>query len=221
MFDAARFRSRAGRPLRLLAVLCLALLAGHPAEATRRRDLAKPGSAGAAGASFAIADFDGDSLPDFATVQPGLATASRTDYWIHFSFSLGSDSSFAVSAPAGGLQIASRDVNGDNFLDLIISTRISNEPVAVLLNDGRGNFHLVHREAVGVATWEAPWAWRSGMTCQDDDEPAVASPGWAAICSFGARTELQPGAARISLVSQTTDSFVLLHDDRGRAPPTL
>src|SRR5277367_6932904 len=113
MFHAVRFRNWGGRQLRLLAILCLALLAWHPAEATRRRDLAKPGSAGAAGASFAIADFDGDSLPDFATVQPGLATASRTDYWIHFSFSLGSESSFAVSAPAGGLQIASRDVRSE------------------------------------------------------------------------------------------------------------
>jgi len=210
----------------VLLILCVALFAWYPARAAARQDVAidvaSASASAAAGVNFAIADFDGDALPDFATVQPGPMLASRTSYWIHFSFSLGNQRSFEVSAPPGGLQLASRDVNGDSFLDLIISTRIANEPVAVLLNDGRGNFHLAHREAFSVGIWEAPSAWRSGATCQDDDEPAMASAGWAAaICSFGARTELQPGAARISLVSQTTDSFVLLHNDRGRAPPAL
>jgi len=220
MFDAARFRSRAGRPLRLLAILCLALLAWHPAEAARRRDLTKPGSAGAAGASFAIADFDGDSLPDFATVQPGLATASRTDYWIHFSFSLGSESSFAVSAPAGGLQIASRDVNGDNFLDLIISTRIANEPVAVLLNDGRGNFHLADTRAFGAAIWEARSEWRACVASCEDEESAIAGTGWAgADCRARACAEPVPTLGKVSVASEKNDGFVVPHEVRGRAPP--
>jgi hypothetical protein len=220
MFDAKRFRGWDGRPLRLLAILCLALLAWHPAEATRRRDLAKPDSAGAAGVSFAIADFDGDSLPDFATVQPGLATSSRTNYWIHFNFSFGSESSFAISAPAGGLQIASQDVNGDSFLDLIISTRIANEPVAVLLNDGRGNFHFADTRAFGAGIWEARSEWRVGVARCDDGESAIAATGWAgADCRARQCVELAPTLGRVSVAFEKNHGFVVPHEVRGRAPP--
>jgi hypothetical protein len=45
-----------------------------------------------------------------------------------------------ITAPAGGLQISSRDVNGDSFPDVIVTTAWTNTPVAVLLNDGVGNF---------------------------------------------------------------------------------
>ncbi len=205
-----------------LLVLCTALLAWHPAAVAGPRDLASKNSPAAAGANFAIADFDGDSLPDFATVQPGPMMASRTSYWIHFNFSLGNQRSFEVSAPPGGLQIASRDVNGDTFLDLIISTRIANEPVAVLLNDGRGNFHLANREAFAWTVWEARSEWRTGAACWDDSAPAMASTGWAArMCASGAGADLRPVVAKVSLSSQRPDCFVLLHDDRGRAPPAL
>src|SRR5258708_10878509 len=33
-----------------------------------------------------------------------------------------------------------RDVNGDSFLDVVITTLWTNKPVAILLNDGLGNF---------------------------------------------------------------------------------
>src|SRR5271168_4520287 len=210
----------------VLLILCVALFAWYPARAAARQDVAidvaSASASAAAGVNFAIADFDGDALPDFATVQPGPMLASRTSYWIHFSFSLGNQRSFEVSAPPGGLQIASRDVNGDTFLDLIISTRIANEPVAVLLNDGRGNFHLAKREALAWAIWEARSEWRPGTACWDENAAAMASPGWAArICASGANADLRPVVAKVSLSSQRPDYFVLLHDDRGRAPPAL
>jgi hypothetical protein len=205
-----------------LLILCVALLAWHPAAVAGPRDLASKSGLAAAGVNFAIADFDGDALPDFASVQPGPMMASRTSYWIQFNFSLGNHRSFEVSAPPGGLQIASGDVNGDSFLDLIVSTRIANEPVAVLLNDGRGNFHLANREAFAWATWEARSEWRTRIVCRDDNASAMASTGWAArIWASGAGVELFPALARISLSSQKPDYFVLLHDDRGRAPPAL
>src|SRR5258707_848052 len=67
-----------------LVILCLVLFGWRPAEAAWRGDVT---SRGVAGADFAIADFDGDSRPDFARVQPGLAAASLTRYWIRFDFS--------------------------------------------------------------------------------------------------------------------------------------
>jgi hypothetical protein len=212
--------SRLLRNVPALLILCAALLAWHPAAVAGPRDLAGKSGLAAAGANFAIADFDGDALPDFATVQPGRMMASRTSYWIQFNFSLGNHRSFEVSAPPGGLQIASRDVNGDSFLDLIVSTRIANEPVAVLLNDGRGNFHLADRESFAAAIWRTLEQWRAGAACWDDDASAIACAGWAAgICAAGAAAELQPATARVAMVVEQADYLVLHHEDRGRAPP--
>src|SRR6266849_2188501 len=89
---------------------------------------------------FAIADFDGDRRPDLATVQVGQGSSWDTHYWIAFQLSGGSRQTLGITGPTGGLQITSRDVNGDNFLDVVVTTAWTNRPVAVLLNDGQGNF---------------------------------------------------------------------------------
>ena len=89
---------------------------------------------------FAIADFDGDSQPDIATVQVGQANSFNTRYWIGFKLSTGASSTVGITAPTGGLRITSRDMNGDNFLDVVVTTAWSDRPVTVLLNDGHGNF---------------------------------------------------------------------------------
>ncbi len=202
--------------LTALLILCLVLFTWHPAAARQRDVMDK---AGAAGSNFAIADFDGDSLPDFASVQPGLAMASQTSYRIHFRFSLGQQSSFTLTAPTGGLQIASRDVNGDSFLDLIVSTSIANEPVAVLLNDGRGNFRLADTGAFGRDIWQARAEWRAGAVRWVDEESALAGAGWAAAIG-GARAALLPAMGEVSIAPERTNCLVLPHEYRGRAPPT-
>ena len=88
---------------------------------------------------FAIADFDGDNQPDFATVQLGRVEGR---YSIGFQLSTGSRQSIVITAPVGGLQVTLRDVNGDNSLDLVVTTDWLRKPVAVLLNDGHGHFSL-------------------------------------------------------------------------------
>jgi len=204
----------------VLLILCVVLFGRHPAAAARQRDAVDRSAAGAAGVDFAIADFDGDSLPDFATVQPGLATASRTSYWIRFSFSLGEQKSITVTAPTGGLQIASRDVNGDSFLDLIISTRIANKPVAVLLNDGRGSFRLADMGEFGRDIWEARAEWCVVAVRCADEEWALASGGWAATICGSVSAELLPATGGVSIAPERTNYLILPHEDRGRAPPT-
>jgi hypothetical protein len=89
---------------------------------------------------FAIADFDGDQLPDFATVQMGRLTGSAAHYSIQIELGRGSLQTVSLIAPVGGLEINLRDVNGDQALDLVVSTQWLKGPVAVLLNDGHGNF---------------------------------------------------------------------------------
>ena len=91
---------------------------------------------------FAIADFDGDNRPDLATVETGLIGASHARYWIGFRMSAGARQTIGVNAPVGGLEIVSRDVNGDNIVDLVVSAAWLKSPVAVLVNDGHGNFTI-------------------------------------------------------------------------------
>ena len=109
--------------------------------------LALPGRVSAAPAvyvqaasHFTIADFDGDSRPDFASVHIGQSGLQNTRYWIAFQLSGRSGQTVSVMAPTGGLRITARDVNGDTFPDVVITTLWTNKPVAILLNDGLGNF---------------------------------------------------------------------------------
>jgi hypothetical protein len=124
-----------------------------------------------------------------------------------------------VSAPAGGLQIASRDVNGDNFLDLIISTQLANEPVAVLLNDGRGNFTLAEAKEFAAAIWDARRQWQTGAGEVTACEAAMASSGWAHGKNLHDREDLPPATAKASVPCEKLQCSVVLHAVQGRAPP--
>ncbi len=109
---------------------------------------------------FAIADFDGDSWPDLATVQAGVSSPWDTQYWIAFHLSSGPRQTLGITAPNGGLQVTSRDVNGDSFLDVVVTTAWTKRPVAVFLNDGQGNFRAFSPSAFPGAftTSEKSWA---------------------------------------------------------------
>ena len=148
-------RYRASTPALGALLLLFCLAAPHASAA--------PGSPPAlsvtSNSNFAIADFDGDRQPDVATVDLDGLEASRARYSIRFRLAAGGGQSFGVAAPFGGLYIAARDVNGDNALDLVITTAWLHEPVAVLLNDGHGQFTFV-RAAASPATlcdFDAGW----------------------------------------------------------------
>lgn len=121
------------------AVLCFVGSAGS-AHAASVGPQSRPSSSPQVTSQFAIADFDGDRRPDLATVQVGQNSSLDTQYWIAFQLSSGPRQTLGITAPNGGLHIASRDVNGDDFLDVVVTTAWTNRPVTVLLNDGRGNF---------------------------------------------------------------------------------
>jgi hypothetical protein len=219
---------RQGRAVVCVAtILCLAALLCGSAEAVARRDAsggaALPAAKAAATTDFAIADFDGDALPDVATVQAGLVVASQTNYWIHFAFSAGNERSVSVFAPTGGLQISSRDVNGDSFLDVVVSTRLANQPVAVLLNDGRGNFRLADVRGFPAAIWETRTEWRGKCARVDDSDAAMASAGWSAgVLLFAAKfAEWPPAAEELAGPRGRRTSRHVAEGIRGRAPPQV
>lgn len=119
-----------------------------------------PSSSPQVTSKFALADFDGDKRPDLATVQVGHASSSDIRYWVVFQLSRGARQILGIAAPTGGLQVTSRDVNGDSFLDVVVTTAWTNRPVAVFLNDGQGNFRASSPSAFPGAftTSEKSWA---------------------------------------------------------------
>jgi hypothetical protein len=131
MRDQKHFLKRAT----FLAVAALACLLGLSGRA-----MAAPAASAHPPTHFTFADFDGDSRPDLASVQVGQSGSRDTRYWIAFELSGGSAQTVGVTAPTGGLQITSRDVNGDSFPDVVVTTAWTNRPIVILLNDGSGYF---------------------------------------------------------------------------------
>ncbi|MFI5097134.1 MAG: FG-GAP repeat domain-containing protein [Candidatus Acidiferrales bacterium] len=129
--------ARASLGLFCLCAFALAL-GGNAARA------AQGTSDGASGFSprFAIADFDGDQKPDLATVQVVREAALDSFYSIRLQLSAGEESAIGIAGPQGGLELVARDVNGDDLIDLVVTTAMGSHFVAILLNDGHGKFTL-------------------------------------------------------------------------------
>ena len=169
--------------------------------------------------SFSVADFDGDSRPDLASVQAGKSDSLRTDYWIQLQLSAAGRQTFRIVAPMGGIQIASRDVNGDNALDLVLTSARLRQPVAILLNDGRGTFSRVDPGAFPEAFSESNASWGS-TTDHATDVVGVPPQSRHDICS---ETDLflylrsRSGFTTSSDLRFGIGSFLTLH--LGRAPP--
>src|SRR5229473_3171257 len=171
---------------------------------------------------FAIADFDGDRRPDLATVQAGQVGSLDTHYWIAFQLSGGSRQTLGITAPTGGLQITSRDVNGDDFLDVVVTTAWTNQPVAVLLNDGQGNFRATSPSAFPGAFTTSEESWASTAAEIKDATAVLLSRYPTGNCSGGSRfssprsvTGLLGLRASRNSLSSAVVSFL------GRAPPSF
>jgi hypothetical protein len=170
--------------------------------------------------SFAVADFDGDGHPDIAHVESGRVDSSLTDYWIRIQLTTSEPQLIRLVAPAGGLRIEARDVNnGNHFVDLVLATALFGQPVAILINDGRGRFAQVAPTAFPDAFTDSKTDWTS--TRSQEIETTGGSPqsrGW--MCSKARRLlGLRPQS---DLVSPANPGFVfgsLLIFYAGRAPP--
>jgi hypothetical protein len=209
-------------PMRLLCrSLCLLFFAGLLVGTVPAAEV--PGAhAGSPGPnlSFSVADFDGDSRPDLASVQYGTSDSSRAAYLIQLQLSAAGQQSFQIVAPVGGLQIVARDVNGDHALDLVLTSAWLRQPVAILLNDGHGNFSRVEPEVYPEAFRESDTDWNCS-TQHEIDGVAVPPQSRDDISS---RTEpfLQiPVHSRLTHI--TNPQFVVgpfLISNQGRAPPS-
>jgi hypothetical protein len=191
-----------------------------------RADAASPQSSGSSALTrdltwqFAIADFDGDQKADLATVQVGTGSSRQSRYWIRFELTSGNRQMFGVTGPVGGLQISPRDVNGDHALDLVVSTVWLNQTIAILLNDGHGNFTLADPGAFPEVL-SSPQAKCSSKTAQTHENAAIPSSRSSAnLCAVRAQTygaedspELMPLSTLRFRTRQPEIGFA------GRAPP--
>lgn len=169
---------------------------------------------------FAIADFDGDEKPDLATVQTGGGFAYESRYRIYLQLSSGSQQSFGVTAPMGGLQLVPRDVNDDQSLDLVVSTTWLGQPVAVLLNDGHGNFTLADPGAF-PKVMRGPSTELSRTAVQVEDN-AVVSPSKSSAKADVEGARILPAGEDGGFAALPVSSMALIQPEfgcSGRAPP--
>jgi hypothetical protein len=94
------------------------------------------------GGSFAIANLDGDALPDLASIEMDRANGAATSYRIRIQLSAWPESAIGIVGPLEGLRISAADVNGDDQIDLVVRTEQKSTLIAVLLNEGSGHFRV-------------------------------------------------------------------------------
>jgi hypothetical protein len=203
-----------------LRVCLLALIgsffAGIPVQA-QARNVSLPVSGSRL--AFAIDDFDGDLRPDLASVQSVANNSSGTIYRVQFQLSAVGQQSIHLVGPSGGLRIATRDVNGDDFPDVIVSSAWREEPLAVLVNDGHGAFSLADPTSFPRAFGGSGKALNAKLPPQTD---TVATTSRLPVGDFsGTKYLLHASPARGSIPRANSASFrsLILGSLLGRAPP--
>jgi hypothetical protein len=207
-------------PLPAALRLCLLVLVGSffgsiPAQASNVSALVSGSRL-----PFAIDDFDGDHRPDLASVQPISNSSSGTIYRIQFQLSTVGQQFIHLVGPSGGLQITTRDVNGDEIPDVIVSSAWKEETVAVLVNDGRGAFSLADPASFPTSSGGSGKTLNAALPPQTD---TVATPTKLPVGDFsGSKYLLHPSPATGSIprANFATLRSLLLESLLGRAPPT-
>lgn len=179
-----------------------------------------PVNAPGSGLPFAIADFDGDLRPDLASIQNWSNSSGTTDYWIQLQLSAVGRQAIRLVAPAGGLRIEARDVNGDHAVDLVLTTAWFNQPVAVLLNNGRGSFSQVEPTRFPGAFNESKTNWDSASN-QLIDACGLPTQSQSSLYSEetnSLRRRSSAGSIPLSSTGFLVSLLLIFH--AGRAPPS-
>jgi hypothetical protein len=164
--------------------------------------------------------FDGDRSLDVAIAVDEIRTA-YTRYTIRLQLPTGSEQSIAVSAPPGGLQPEVRDMTGDNVRnDLILTPKLLQWPLTVLVNDGHDHFILVVSPAPpeSLASKEA-----EASKGDVQSTAALTSSGFKiGALSIGGRLFLpQPQQTIAWSIAEAVAKRLGHPSSSGRAPPTL
>ena len=214
--------AHANRRLLLLWFVISSLFFGLVLGATPARARAEnsPATSLGPGLTFAIADFDGDLHPDFASVQTEQNRSGSSDYSIQIQLSDLGRQSIHLVGPIGGLLIEARDVDGDRAIDLVVSTAWRKQPLAIFLNDGHGSFSRAEVAAFPGAFSEYGTKFFSASNPGTDALGVSPQPG-AGICQEENDSGIDRSPASLILVLSAgfpSGSFLTLHS--GRAPPS-
>jgi hypothetical protein len=173
------------------------------------------------GAQFAIADLDGDLRPDLASIQAEPNSSGTTNYWIQLQLSTTGWQSIPVVARAGGLRIETRDVNGDNAIDLVLAEAWFDRPVAVFLNNGHGGFSRAELNAFPGAFRKAETIWSSAAATNPVTD-AVGAPPQSGARIQPQENDLLRGQSLARWIPDPAEGFAaspFLVSQARRAPP--
>jgi hypothetical protein len=204
--------------VRFLVLLLFLGFAGGSARAHEDRQNSGATLVGP-GLTFAIADFDGDLLPDSASVQAEPNPSGGTDYRIQLQLSAVGRQSLRLIGPSGGLSVEARDVNGDHAVDLVVSTAWHKQPVAIFLNNGHGRFSRAELSAFPRAFIHANKNWASKS---EQPRASIVAPQnsrtWTCL-GPGIRPGVRSTADSISSPRRGFHLGSFLISQAGRAPP--
>jgi hypothetical protein len=210
----ARVRNRVVWPAALWAVAALWVLGVWSRAAAASAPSDRPAI------HVAIADFDGDSRPDLASVESSPSTSRNTRYWIAFHLSAGQSQTVGITAPAGGLQIATLDVNGDSFPDVVVTTAWTNQPVTILLNDGLGNFTASNPSDYQSAFADCTACWTAASDQIRDATALLLSRCIPGACQTRSRASSTTASAQLLAPNSISPFFpASVLPFIGRAPP--
>jgi hypothetical protein len=202
------------------AVLSLVIVCSGGRAAAQSTSSEVASSSERPGLPYAIADFDGDLKPDVAAVEGGRGSAAVADYSIRLNLSGSGSLSIPLIAPAGGLSVEARDVNGDHAPDLIVATMWQRKPVAVFLNNGHGGFSRASTSEY-KSSFDTPDLPSASRPSRENDAVATLAPESAAYCALlRAVSDCVPDAGRTSGSTSFVVAYTVLTAHSGRAPPS-
>ena len=220
-------RSMKLRDLTLRSLACLAgigllvCLGVERGEQVARRGVASHPLWNIAGTQFAIADLDGDRKPDMASVEVETQQASWTSYAIRLQFSAGADAYIGVKGLFGGVRLAVRDVNGDDRLDLVLTSVIDRRVVQVLLNDGHGNFSPAEPDGNSAGPVDSGRSLSESQPSREDGTSSTISRWSFDEASLGVAVGDAAPDSALKIAETTARASGRTRLCHGRAPPSL
>lgn len=174
-------------------------------------------------ASWAVADFDGDHRPDVAKSRIEGYGAGGYSFRIELQLSSGPQSAFTISTLDGfALNVTPKDVDGDNDLDLIITSGVLRRPVGVWINDGRGGFSQGTPSQNPAAAWmEGPQVASAGRLVLDGSVNFRDTRPVGELANDLDTQPLPPQLGTVALRQHRNALDIRSGADSSRAPPSL